>query len=164
MRNKKNKFFRCGFFLKNRKAMMLAEETLKTVIAVIVIVFLVYFLVNLYFANVDENKQKQAEATLERISEIVESSGNGEVMAITPKEWHLFSFTGGIKPNSCTGKSCLCICDNVVDVFDRQVKECSDDGRCLIIQNLQAFEETKIEVGTNLGIKKIDNKIVVEKI
>ena len=149
--------------MKNKKGMLLAEETLKMVIAVIVIIFLVYFLVNLYFANLDEEKQKQAEATLDRISEIVESSSDGEVMAINPKGWYLFPFTEEIKPNSCTGKSCLCICDNVVNVFDRQVKECSDNGGCLIVQNLQTFEEIEIEIGTNLRIKKIDDKIIVEK-
>ena len=150
--------------MKNKNGMLLAEETLKTVIAVIVIIFLVYFLVNLYSANLDEKKQKQAEATLDRISEIVESSRDGEVRAINPKRWYLFSFTEDIKPNSCTGKSCLCICDNVVDVFDRQIKECSDSGRCLIVQDLQAFEEIEIETETNIGIKKMDNKIVMEKI
>ena len=44
--------------------MLLAEETLKTVIAVIVIVFLVYFLVNLYFGKLKEDTLKKSEQLL----------------------------------------------------------------------------------------------------
>lgn len=148
----------------NKRGMLLAEETLKMIIAVIAIGFLIFFLTSLYFTNINEKKQKQAEATLERVSEIIESAENGEVRAINPGGWYLFSFTELEKPNSCAGKSCLCICDNVVDIFDRQIKECSDDGRCLIIENLETFEEIEIEVGTNIGINSLDNKIIIEEI
>ena len=149
--------------MRNKKGMLLAEETLKIVIAVIAIGFLAYFLVSLYFSNLDEKNQKQAEATLERVSEII-SNNSGEVRAINPAGWYLFSFTELEKPNSCAGKNCLCICDNVIDILDRQITECSDVGRCLIIESLEPFEEIEIEVGTNIGIKKLDNKIIFEEI
>ncbi len=154
---------------KNKKGMMLAEETLKTVIAVIVIIFLVYFLVSLYFGNLNEERQKSAEAVLERVSEIIKSSNvSGEVRAIGPAGWTIFSFTELEKPNSCAGKNCLCICDEVIDVFDRQLKECSDVGRCLAAENLQAFEKIEIkkvtEGTTDIAVKKSENKIIIEEI
>ncbi len=163
--------------MKNKKGFLLAEETLKTVLAVIAIGFLIYFLVSLYFVNLKEGKQKQAEATLEKISKIIKSAETyGEIRAITPEKWYLFSFTKEIKPNSCAGKNCVCICQLKVDVVfnlpltfeQRQANECSDDGRCLIVENLENFERIGIEdiadSPTNINVSKIDNKIVIKKI
>ena len=160
--------------MQNKKGMLLAEETLKTVLAVIAIGFLIYFLVSLYFVNLNEQRQKQSEATLERISEIIESAETqGEIRAITPEGWFLFSFVENVKPNSCAGKNCLCICENKWPVpftseIERQAKECGDDGRCLIVKNLESFEEIEIEdienYPTNININKANNKIVIGKI
>ena len=153
---------------KNKKGMLLAEETLKTVIAVIAISFLVYFLVSLYFGNLDESRQKHAEETLNSISGIIDS-GKENLTAITPSGWYLFGFTGEEKPNPCAGKNCLCICDKNfgINFWESQSEECGDDGRCLIIENLEAFEEIEIldsgEGLTNIIIKKVNDKIVVER-
>lgn len=160
--------------LKNKKGMLLAEETLKTVLAVIAIGILIYFLISLYFGNLNEERQKKAEATLERISEIVDSSAeSGEVRAITPDGWYLFGFAGEVKPNSCASQSCICICENKWDLIflseiERQANECSDEGRCLKIENLVPFEEIEIlDIGdspTNIKVSKKDGKVRIEKI
>ena len=72
---------------KNKKGMLLAEETLKTVIAVIVIVFLVYFLVNLYFEKLQGDALKKSEQLLIRsdqsIKNIIETLKEGESKSMT---------------------------------------------------------------------------------
>ncbi|MCH9028348.1 MAG: hypothetical protein IH819_01785 [Bacteroidetes bacterium] len=109
----------------NKKAFLLAEETLKIVIAVISISFLVYFLSSLYFANQSSKELELAEATLERIGDIIKglSEGKSELQDVSnPQGWYLFSFTeNNEKPNTCIGKNCLCICDEVLidDFFER---------------------------------------------
>ena len=162
----------------NNRGMLLAEETLKTIIAAIAISFLIYFLVSLYFSNQNAQEQKQAEETLNRMDEIIKSvETEARIDAITPDGWYVFSFTGEVKPNPCVGQNCLCICDNVWKYNynslwnseeERQAEECSEDGRCLKIPNLEYFEQIEIKDPrkelTNLKISKINEKIIVEEI
>lgn len=149
--------------MKNKKGTLLTEETLKIFISVIVLGILIYFLASLYFANTNEEKQKQAEEILGKISEFTESSEtNLLIAAVTPIGWSFFSFTEQKKPNQCAGENCLCICDSVIDVFDRQLNECSKVGRCAVIDSLQNFDEIEIESGTNIEVKRSDGKIIIE--
>jgi len=53
----------------NKKGFLLAEETLKIVVAVISITFLIYFLTSLYFARIDGENLRKAEAVLKGNSE-----------------------------------------------------------------------------------------------
>jgi len=138
-------------FSKNKKGMLLASETLKIILAVISIGFLVYLLAAIYFNSGDTKKLEQAEGTMERIENILErfdeSNFSGEnVNEINPSGWKVFAFVEDeTKPNSCSGENCLCICENVVlDYLDRQVKRCDDLGVCTIIPNLMEFEDIKI--------------------
>jgi len=108
--------------LKTKRGMLLAEETLKMVIAIIVIVFLVYFLVNLYYGKLKDDAIKKSEQLLiksdQSIKNVIESLKEGESKNLVLQEissfgdnWHLFSFTEQEKPNSCAGKNCLCKTD-----------------------------------------------------
>jgi len=151
----------------NHRGFLLGENVLKIVVAVICICFLIYFLVSLYFGKINGENRKQAEATLGRISEIIKNTQTSveEYAPPNPKGWYLFSFVEGKKPNSCTEKSCLCICDDVIDFFDRQIKECDKDGVCLIVPNLKKFEAIQIKGGelTILSIKKQDGIVEIQK-
>jgi hypothetical protein len=158
-----------------KKGMILASETLKMVLAIICLGFLIYLLTAIYFSNVNGKKLVEANAVLDRISDIISHSdstnfSSEKVTELTPAGWSIFSYTQDVKPNSCAGFSCLCICDpiTVIEFVGRtQQKECDDDGSCLIIQNLMEFEEieiggaddsTNIEIfkqGSWLGVKKI---------
>ncbi len=158
----------------DKKGMLLASEMVKIVIAVIAVSFLVYFLSMLYFSKVSENKQVEAKSVLiesqasikNKIKMIREDSAiNQETRELgIPGGWYLFSFTEKDKPNACAGKNCLCICDNVVDMFKRQIKECDKNGACLIIENLdpESNLELKIEAKgedlTEILIKYDDSK------
>ena len=148
----------------NKRAFLLAEETLKIVIALISISFLIYFLTALYFSSIEGQKFRQADATMERIKDVVNNdlSVVESVTEITPSGWKLISYVGEKKPNSCAGQNCLCICEDIwLEFFDRQLNECSEEGICEIIPSLQDFGEIKIE-GSSISIEIDKSKGVVE--
>ena len=148
--------------LKNKKGFLLADETVKILIALICIGFLIYFLSALYFSKTDSRKKIEAEDTLGRIDEILNAilSGSSEIQSISnPKGWHLYSFVSEEKPNSCVGENCLCICKNALDIqdtFNRQIKVCDDKGACLKVRNLVTSDlDLKINGGDSLVFVEI---------
>ncbi len=86
--------------MKNKKGFLLAEETLKMIIAVISIGILAYLLFSLYNAEGSSQDEQFAEATLERlITEIL--NGAEEVAVYNPEDWIL-------DENKEGGKLCIC--------------------------------------------------------
>ena len=164
--------------MENKKGMLLAEETLKMVIAIIVIVFLVYFLVNLYFGKLKNDAIKSSEQLLissdQSIKNIIETLKEGESKNLILQRvgtfgdnWHLFSFTGSEeKPNQCAGKNCLCICDDVPsEILKTQANECNKNGVCVVIQNLKN-EKINLELGeilTEISISKQNKEVLITK-
>ena len=160
----------------NKKGLLLASETLKIVIAVICIGFLIYFLTSLYFANVKSKNFEKAEASSDLISvEIGRINEGGEfreegLNIPGPSGWYLWSFVKD-RPNSCLGQNCLCVCDDVsIDTLfglidSRQIAECEEDGICVTISNLKEFSEIKIQKdGTFVLIKEVEDLIEVSEI
>ena len=101
--------------MKNKKGFLLAEETLKIILAVISIGFLIYFLTALYFANQNSEKLEQAKASLEHLIEGINSEIE-EIEIYNPKGAYILSWPfedEGNFPDSCNGKSCICIVVNV---------------------------------------------------
>ena len=157
----------------NKKGFLLAEETLKIIIAVICISLLVYLLVSIYNNKTGGEKKLFAKGVLDRTGEIISSLGdnqNERQDLINPEGWYFISFTGTqAKPNLCLGKNCVCICPSAWDYKDkihRQQKKCDDKGECLVVENL-ANERFKIKIeGTNnlkfIRIKKDDGVISIE--
>lgn len=152
------------FGVKDKKGMLLAEETLKIVIAVIVVGVLVYFLTSLYFSGTEDVGAERAEGTIQRIENATNSEKEVvEIKGARPAGWYLFSFTEGVKPNQCAGQNCVCVCEeawDVVEIFDsdQQAQKCSSDGVCSIQKNLKGFERIKFDSAsqglTNLKIDK----------
>lgn len=142
--------------------MLLASETLKMVLAVIGIGFLVFLLTSLYFSNsVSQSKQK-AKLLMNQIKNISSNlnphtHNSSNLYNIVPSGWNIISYVGAVpKPNQCAGENCLCICDSVHSyggIFgDRQIKECTDKGVCQVFSNLT--ESPTISIGkTNTSIK-----------
>lgn len=151
----------------NKRGLLLAEETLKIIIALIAIGFLVYFLTSLYFANVNIQKKQHAAASLERIADVIRNiqSETEDVTDITPPGWYLFSFTDEEeKPNLCSGINCLCICDNVFLGIGNQAKKCDKKGVCEIVEDLEYFDEIKIKSpAISIEVLKSENKIIVRE-
>lgn len=129
----------------DKKGFLLGEETLKIIIAVVCLGFLVYFLGALYMSNSNSKERVQAEETISRISDVVKNKQINleSVEAINPAGWYLFSFVNAQKPNICTGKNCLCICPKSLFLKNQAIK--CDEGGCLIVEDLNSFEKIKIE-------------------
>jgi len=143
-----------------KRGLLLAEETLKIVIAVICIAFLVFFLTQLYFAKINAQKQRQAESHIGIINEKIDSYDPefpdlNQYRFPNPIGWYIFAYTEGAekRPNSCLGRACMCICENVWDVFDRQIKYCDESGACLIVEGLINFDDLEIKQGSLTSIK-----------
>jgi len=163
---------------KNKKAEILAPETLKIIISLICIVILVYLLVSIYYASINKQKLLQAKSTMEKINEIVnkikiDSSYVGNITEITPADWMIFSYSGNAKkPNQCMGQNCLCICDEVwVDnlyiIKDRQINKCSKSGVCEVFKTLKDFGKIKIKEASNptsIKISEVNKLIEVQEI
>ena len=158
--------------MKNKKAMLLTEEVLKMISAVIGLVLLSYFLISFFYSDTKVKKQKEAISSLDEVSQIISTIGisGGNITALQPQGWTLFNFIGeDKKPNSCSGQNCVCICNKVLaDVFDRQIKKCAKDGACLVVHNLEKFDNIKIEhykkETTNINIQELNGKIQITKI
>jgi len=184
-RQKTRKFFNYRFYPKNNKGFLLGETTLKIIIAVICILLLVYFLFYLYYSSTDKQNKIKAIATLTnstdsikvvidrvRASPGVNGISSEKKLIHNPTGWNLFAYTENIKkPNSCAGDNCLCICDEVwIDTLfgimdSRQLKECDEDGACLIVSSLKESNlNIEIETNTELLIRKENNLIEVSKI
>lgn len=156
--------------MKNKKGFLLGEETLKIIIAVISIGFLVVLLTALYYSLTGSEKIKQADASLNNLIlneiKLVDSGQYSEkqVHIPNPSGWIILSFIGDDeKPNSCTGQNCLCICEESIDLFDWQIKRCHEKGACILISNLNKFDKIKIEKsGVDILIKKIGDEIGLE--
>ncbi|MBT4258011.1 hypothetical protein HOD88_02420 [archaeon] len=133
-------------WLNRKRGEILVNETLKIILSVIAIGFLVFFLTSLYFAKIYDESFIAAQNTAEQI-DLVVKAGGGEVDALTPKGWSIFSFVRRDRPNSCSGKSCLCLCDDVpkVQFWKNQLDECNKKGVCLIVDGLIEFDEIKIK-------------------
>ncbi|MFH1787229.1 MAG: hypothetical protein ABH811_00330 [archaeon] len=148
----KSKILHYDFFPKNRKGFLLAEETLKIIIAVICIGFLVYFLTSLYLKNKENKDFELAKASLEHLVWEINTMKEGESRGVeiyNPKGWWISSWPyGDIRPNQCTNlnwENCICICpsndpwDSVKTFFSsatmitESADKCDDKGICVEI-------------------------------
>lgn len=154
--------------MKNRRGFLLAEETLKIVIAVICIVFLVYLLTSLYLKNKESKELELAKASLEHlVSEINLKHPEVEIYNPVssdkfPGGWILISFSlGETIPNSCSNLNwdkCICICNEASYTWREGglAKDCDDIGICLESEFVVENKKIKIE---NPPIKlKIDSE------
>ena len=162
--------------MKNKNGFLLAEETLKIIIAVISIGFLVYFLTALYFTNQSSKELEQAESSLEFL--IKEINGDREeVLIYNPKGWAITNWPHDVKksrvvydeeikndfPKKCLNngwKECLCICENKINF---ESKDCDDNGICResdftvegdVIEIVDAPLRLNVEYGDEIIITK----------
>lgn len=138
---KSNKTCKKGFFL--------AEETLKIVIAVIVILFLIYFLASLYFSGKDSEDMKFAESSVKYLVEQMNLKTT-EVQIFNPEGWIITAWKKGELPVSCSNlgwENCICICE------DKDT--CNEQGFC---------SNYNKEIFINDGSIEIDNSPITLEI
>lgn len=151
--------------MKSRRGFFLAEETLKIVIAVICIGFLVYLLASVYFNNQNEKNLELAKASLENLVEQIDA-GSSEAQIYNPAGWSLMSWPAeGKKLLSCENagwNSCICICKG--SWFGSKANNCEDMSTCL--ENSQGFMiANSIEIKNppiTLNIDKENKKITLK--
>jgi hypothetical protein len=109
---------------RTKKGFFLAEETLKIIISVIVIGFLIYFLASLYFSSKSSDDIEFAKSSVKYLTEQMNSQ-IAEVQIYNPEDWVLVSWKEGELPGFCSNlgwKNCICICEDK--------DSCQDDGYC----------------------------------
>ncbi len=155
--------------MKNKRGeQMLPEEVVKTVLTVICIMFLVYLLVSLYFARMNSGKLTQAKDSIDRINQAIDhmklnNLNNYSLDVLNPAKWVVFGFVGSeMKPNSCNGNNCLCICKDVREA--KQLEQCSESGACLEILGLKDFMEFELGLqdGNPVGMQLKMNGTIIE--
>jgi len=97
--------------INSKKGFLLGEETLKIIIAVICIIFLVYLLASLYYNSVRDKNADLAKASVKYIIDEI-NSGKTEIQIYNPEGWKILNFKGN-----------LCIC--------KDVDECDPDDTCV---------------------------------
>ncbi len=129
----------------NKNGFLLAEETLKTILAVIAIGFLVYFLISLYFSIQTSQKLGQARETLPLLMNETRT-GKTSANIYSPSGWFLGIWPHAVetgilffkkieiqKPKTCSNLglvSCICLCEKDSGA------SCDDKGVC---QNSEGF-------------------------
>lgn len=135
--------------IENKKGQMLPEEVLKMVLSIMSILILVGLLTAYFYTSASADSLRQAESKLNGdngLKAVINGldSGKNTVFPIDqPLGWHFYTFSIANlgTPNQCVGKPCVCICKDTwtfrkKDKRDEVIEECSEDGSCLIIDNL----------------------------
>lgn len=161
--------------MRNKKAFMLGEHTLKVIIAVLCLLLLVYLLFNLYSSYQNEKNLRMAGASLDELSEKMSEAkekGEADVLILNPVQeppiigelWSIISWpyeNDERIPYKCK-ENCVCICTapktyeklpltSIVSAF---LKECNSLGVCKDFDS-----KTKI---SNSGLFKIDGQIPIK--
>jgi len=119
--------------IKNKKAMLLPEETLKIIIAALSIIVLMILAYKLYGMFILKTDIEQARATLKDIIGIIENPEKAEerdYLIASPKEWFLISFED---------KGELCICPEM----DFEV--CQKQGTCESVEDIRIDKNCDIQ-------------------
>jgi hypothetical protein len=129
--------------MENKRGFLLAEETLKIVLAVVCIIGLGYLLVSLYFSYSNSQDLKVAKGALDRlIISLNDKEASYDIIGPnSARKWYVISWPyEGLMPESCVNlgvQNCICICKNGAnDVLTSWtnsgfLSDCNDLGYCL---------------------------------
>lgn len=165
----------------NKKGFLLGEETVKIVIALICLFFLVLLLFYIYFSHRSSKDLELAKESLNYLAEQMSMKAE-EIEIYNPRGWGLISFKktnsflpiDAQLPNQCIDKkweNCLCICKLPSASVKSFIVTCSNDawGVCLdnefAISNrwfFEMIEYNSIEIENPPVMLSIDyeNKII----
>lgn len=147
--------------MKSKKGFLLGEETVKLILAVIAIIFLVMFIVYLY-NNFSGNKDlEQAKSSLAHLTSEI-AAGSTEVQIFNPKDWILSSYLSSSStiipgaanmPKQCLNNNwdaCLCLCAPPGGAVKTFLVACDTKGICM--QNSFSVQGDTINLGSNLPV------------
>lgn len=148
--------------------MLLVSETLKLVIAVICIGFLVYLLAMMYYSGGEEKEKQDATSLIDRIENMaleLKEGNSSEVNGLVPADWVIVSYAGAEQsPNECAGINCICICKT--SMWKNRISECNSNGVCFIAEELYPNPEIKIKDGgaTDIEIYRKGGRLRMKEI
>jgi len=111
----------------NKNGFLLAEETLKIILAVIAIGFLAYLLFSLYQSAKDSKNFELAKESLQFLTSEI-NSGKTKVDIYNPDSWHISTWSSLAGPKTCSNLGwewCICICK------ESTAESCDENGICL---------------------------------
>ena len=124
--------------MKNKKGFLLGEETLKIILAVIALGFLIYFLSSLYSNNAKNQEKEEAKASLEFLMK--EIRGKAEKIDVyNPENWHVLSWNE--YGNTQRIKKILGIDIRVGRKNIEKPEDCKEWSNCICICNKESCEE-----------------------
>jgi len=167
------KFIRLGEKM-NKRGNMLAEYTLKVIIAAMSLLLLIYLLFALYSSFTQKQNFDRAEATLDGLDEkMIDARNLNEKQShvlLEPNGWVLLSYTSGKKPDECQD-NCICLCEakgtgswkRAYIWAQDQIEKCNLRGVCKdYSEDLSDFEieldETDVEVEFKGGKYVVEEK------
>ena len=149
--------------MKQKKGFLLAEETLKIIIAVICIGFLAYLLLSIYMKSTDSKKLPFAKSTLNSIVTAIDG-GQTSVDVYNPDGWYFDvwpqtvtsrGFLGigsttvrNARPLFCENlgwQSCICICKK------NTINDCDNTDTGICVNNSANFDVA----GKNIELKNL---------
>ena len=150
-----------------KKGFILVDESLKLILAAIVLVFLVVLLVEVYLTaakNQEQQNLEYAKGTLNNIMAVL-ASGGTQVQVYNPKEWYISYFPAtlpsgqykgnDVMPQSCSSqgwKSCICIYDL------GSIKEANQQGNMVTISITGSCQQSDFEISNqNTNSVQINN-------
>ena len=130
----------------NKKGFLLGEETLKVIIAVICIIFLIYLLGSLYYNSVKDKDVDLAKASVEYLVKEI-NAGSKEIEIYNPKGWVIINLVQD--PNY------ICICENA--------DECDPDDTCKKPSNKISIQSEGIIIEKPYTLQ-LNNNILTKKV
>ena len=157
----------------NKSGFFLAEETLKIIIAVIVIIFLIYFLASLYFSSKDSEDMRFAEESLNYLTEQLNVKA-AEIQLYNPKGWIITAWKkDGEMPLQCSNlgwENCICFCDDDINsklpfITNTDLDDCNEESYCLEYSKEIFIKDGSIEIDNSPITLEINygDKIEVNK-
>lgn len=157
---------------------LLPEETVKIVIAVVGISFLLFMAYSVYGMFKQDSKVEQAKASLERLSFSLEKVEKGEsaleeVIIESPDDWWILAWPykeNPNKPEQCKKDYCVCICDIPTVVSQaNSLDKCNSGGVCrdvsIKIKTISSFGNAPLDIReiTSVKIYLENGEIIIEK-
>jgi len=151
----------------NRNGFLLAEETLKMIIAVVALVVLVGLLVKVYYNNQDSKELELAKSSLEKLEKAI-GDNLIEVQIFNPDGWSFSTWPNdGEIPDVCSNmkwEKCICLCEAPIIKFSTNYLDNCNDGKtgiCFENEKDLGIPSLHIEIDgiTVLKINYEDNEI-----
>ncbi len=172
--NKHNSGFSKTKVFSNKRGFLLAEETLKIIIAVIAIILLIGFLTTLYMSFKSGQEEKQAQATVEKLKQAIDSQQESFTI-YNPAGWFIDSWNVKMDavPNICRlngWENCICMTDlsfyqrSTTENLLKESKICLEVSQKVNFLSDDAPGSIQIRpVPVGLSIEKLNDEIKITK-